>query len=127
MPISDAVRVDKRIAVAYPWLVPKPIYHAPPAGSGKLRGPTHKLITQNDYPSAAIRLKQEGVVRVVLRVGRDGQANDCAVKTSSGSSILDERTCALLVRRGRWNPKQDGYGNITEFDYLYEFNWRLPQ
>jgi protein TonB len=55
------------------------------------------------YPVEARRAREQGVVKLLVLVGVDGEVKDIAVASSSGSSRLD--TAALkAVRRWRWVP-----------------------
>lgn len=130
--LASAAQVDPRVALVYPPRVNGAgtrgtVYRRPSPESGKPRGATDRWVGPDDYPAQAIREKQEGKVRVLLRVGFDGRGKACTVKTSSGTPLLDSTTCRVLMRRGRWNPMQTGYGDFKEFDYPFEYRWRLPQ
>jgi len=59
-------------------------------------------ISQEDYPSMAIRLSLSGRVAVLLGVSADGKVANCRPLTSSGSAFLDNSTCALMVQRGHF-------------------------
>lgn len=66
--------------------------------------------TSDDYPPAALRAAEEG--RVVYRVSVDanGRATKCDIMTSSGSPVLDVKTCDIVEMRGRFEPARDAAG-----------------
>jgi TonB family protein len=62
-----------------------------------------------DYPPAALRLEQQGEVRVKLRVLASGATADVQVRSSSGHALLDEAALRYL-RGARFVPAQDRSG-----------------
>jgi protein TonB len=60
-----------------------------------------------DYPAESRRRGEEGVVRLALRVGIDGQVESAEVIGSSGFSRLDEAATAA-ARRWRFRPATQG-------------------
>lgn len=56
-----------------------------------------------DYPAEARRRGEEGVVRLSLRIGPDGQVTAAEVETSSGFPALD-RAAVEAARRWRFRP-----------------------
>jgi len=79
-----------------------------------------------DYPAAALRTEQQGQVDVVLDVSREGRVTGCLVTSSSGSSSLDSTTCALFVRRARFEPARDQSGNAIPDRVRTGVIWSLP-
>jgi len=49
------------------------------------------------YPAAALRLDQEGAVRLELAVGTNGRPRGCTIVESSGHAELDAGTCRLAM------------------------------
>lgn len=62
----------------------------------------------DDYPSGARRRGEEGRVRVTLAIDRDGRPTGCSVARSSGSDSLDNGTCLVLMRNGRFDAAPGG-------------------
>ncbi|QYU70222.1 energy transducer TonB [Leptolyngbya sp. 15MV] len=81
----------------------------------------------NDYPSRALREEREGVTRFTVNVGADGRVTSCQVTGSSGHADLDETTCRLIQRRGRFNPATDGEGNAVADRWSSAVRWEIPQ
>jgi TonB family protein len=79
------------------------------------------LITNDDYPLSSIRAGEAGTTRMKLWVGVDGHVNSCSILQSSGASILDDTSCRLVTRRGRWAPPK------APFVYLMDHQWVLPR
>lgn len=88
---------------------------APPAVSQAARatpkGNPGNWFTHDDYPAAALRANASGRVTVVLSIDTSGRVANCKVTSSSGNSDLDDTTCRLATRRGRFNVAKDAAGN----------------
>lgn len=75
-------------------MVPRPL---DPTGVGGER-------PQPPYPRAAIERRHQGTVVLSLTVDAAGTITEAAVKQSSGSSILDDRTLEFVLRRWKISP-----------------------
>ena len=89
-----------------------------------LGGP-NSWVSREDYPAAALRAGSEGTVGFRLTVSPQGRATDCAVTSSSGSPVLDSATCALAVRRARFEPARDEKGEPTAASFNSRIVWRI--
>ena len=124
--------------VTPPPLPPPPII-APPAPvpapppprfqpkSATPKGNPANWATTNDYPSRALREEREGTTGFRVTVGPDGRVTSCDVTSSSGSSDLDDATCANVTRRARFTPAMDGEGNPTTGSYSNRIRWVIPK
>lgn len=101
---------------------PKPSMATPP----QPRGRPQEWLTTDDYPSSAMREGVQGVTGYRLEIGADGRASGCNVTSSSGSSILDDTTCRLLMRRARFKPALDQGGNPIASSYSGRTRWQIP-
>jgi len=109
---------------------PAPVAAPPPPPPPKRANPVPKgnpgrWVSNDDYPSRAIREEAQGTVRFMLTVGPDGRASDCSVTGSSGNSDLDATACRLLKQRARFDPKLDSEGNPTTGTWSSSFKWVL--
>jgi len=102
-------------------------------GSGKpvvtkvaLRNPGTAILTDDDYPAAALRAEEQGRTSVRLTVSAHGLVSDCTVTASSGSAILDSTTCSILPRRLRLSPALDEAGQPTQGTLVTSITWRIP-
>lgn len=59
-------------------------------------------ITPDSYPSTALRAALTGRSEVLLGISGDGAVATCRPVRSAGSAVLDNATCAVIVRRGRF-------------------------
>jgi len=105
---------------------------APPAPEVSVRamprgGTGQALILPADYPEAATRSGEQGLVRVTLLIGIEGRVTDCAISVSSGSQLLDETTCSILKRRARFIPAAQANGGPALDRWVYSYNWVLPK
>jgi len=91
------------------------------------KGNPANWVTNNDYPTRALRENRAGVTGFRLSVGADGRPTGCDVTSSSGSPDLDSTACSLLMRRAKFNPGQDSDGNPTGGVYASRFRWVIPE
>ena len=101
----------------------------PAAGTVAIRPtdwPPIGLFTDDDYPAGALRGEHQGLVRFRLEIGPDGRVSNCTIRSSSGSSSLDERTCRILRTRSRFVPARDSEGHPVPDTRDGEVTWRLP-
>ena len=109
---------------------PAPVAPPPPPPPPKRANPIPKgnpgrWVSNDDYPSRAIREEAQGTVRFSLTVGPDGRVSGCSVTGSSGNSTLDDTACRLLRQRARFDPKLDSNGNPTTGTWASSFKWQL--
>ena len=96
------------------------------ASGPSVRGNRTAWFTTDDYPAAALRAGDEGIVAVTLSIAPDGRVADCAVTQPSGSATLDQATCRLYRSRGRFTPARDEAGNPIAATYRDRVRWQLP-
>lgn len=84
-------------------------------------------VTENDYPTAALRQELQGITGFRVTVGPDGFVTDCVITQSSGTPILDQATCQLVTRRARFYPGLDASGKETTGTYANRIRWIIPQ
>lgn len=84
-------------------------------------------VTNDDYPSAAIRSEASGTTGFRLDVDASGKVTNCTVTSSSGNALLDSTACSLLRRRARFGPAEDASGNKIPAVYSNRFRWELPR
>lgn len=120
--------------VVVPPLRSAPIYAppAPPApprpwkvSDGGPRANPGYWFTDDDYPPEAKRAGQQGRVAVLLTIATNGMVRDCRITSTSGSASLDEATCRLAMRRGRFFPRIGSDGSPVEYTYPLATRWAL--
>ena len=90
------------------------------------RGNQGDWFPSDSYPAAARRASAEGLVSVRVGVGVNGRVTDCAVTASSGNADLDDATCRLATRNGRFEPARDAVGEkVPSSVTLRNVRWRL--
>lgn len=82
------------------------------------------LIQRADYPPLAMIDDVQGATGFVVDVDASGRPQRCAVAQSSGSALLDQTTCRLLLRRARFAPAVRG-GEAVPGQYRSRVQWRL--
>lgn len=120
-PAPPAVIIPPPAPVAAPAPPPPPPKRANPVP----RGNPGRWVSNDDYPSRAIREEAQGTVRFTLTVGPNGRVTNCAVTGSSGNATLDSTACRLLTQRARFDPKLDSEGNPTTGTWSNSFRWEL--
>jgi protein TonB len=82
-------------------------------------------IRDSDYPTAAGEEGLGGTVGVRFVVEPDGRVSRCSIDRSSGSPILDDRTCALIVERFRYDPSRDPDGRPVRATIVQNHSWLI--
>lgn len=78
------------------------------------------------YPAMSRRLREEGLVKVRVYIGVDGQASNASVVKSSGFERLDQATLDTVLNKWRYAPgKRDG---VPEGMWIeVPLDWRLTR
>jgi TonB family protein len=79
-----------------------------------------------DYPTDAMLKGEQGVVSITYEIAPDGMAESCRILESSGSAALDEASCELIIRRGRFRPARDAAGAPIRSKGDRRIRWELP-
>ena len=108
---------------------PAPAAPAAPAGPDRAVAPVGNiaaLFGPDAYPPAAMRAESQG--RVVANLGIDpaGKAFACTIAVSSGSSVLDARTCEIAIGTMRFTPATDHKARPIAGTYQLPVRWVLP-
>lgn len=82
-------------------------------------------ISDEDYPSSAIRNEEAGTAVARFTIGTDGKVVDCSA--AGASPTLDAETCRLIIRRFRFKPALDENGQPISETRSQRVTWRLPQ
>jgi protein TonB len=131
-PPIQAVSTPPPPSPAPPPVVALPPPPSPPPPRFTPKGATPKgrpgdWASDNDYPTRALQLGQEGITGFRLTLGNDGKVTNCEITKSSGSPELDKTTCDLMRRRARFTPATDGDGNPTSGSYVSSVRWQIPK
>ena len=121
MPPPPPMRPMPSPPVAPPPPPPPPPPPYPPTPPRQIGG----SISDADYPAAAIRSRVEGRARMRLSVSEAGRVTGCQIVESSGSSVLDSTSCALLQRRFRYQPATSA-GQPVASTIVRTVQWRMP-
>lgn len=142
------VRAPVEIAIETTPVIYPPIPLTPPAKAGdapatveppvappvslahgvRVRGDQGGWFPQDSYPAAARRAGAEGRVSVSVDVGATGRVLACRVIGSSGNEDLDQATCRLATRNGRFDPARDTSGEkVASTVTLRPVRWALEE
>lgn len=112
------------------WFVLGTMVLATPA-LARDRQPSHPAgnpgswFTDADYPAEAKRAGQQGRVSVRVSIDEAGAVRGCEVTGSSGSAVLDAKTCELIAARGKFVPARDERGKPVASTYSISTRWAL--
>ncbi len=91
------------------------------------QGKLARFFNWRDYPKDSIIMNKQGTSGVRFRVAEDGSISDCKVVASSGTSVLDSRSCAILTRRGKLEPARDKNGNAVSSISFARIRWEIAR
>ncbi len=112
------------VVVIEPPKPPPPTFTPRPA---KPRNAPGGWATAQDYPTSDLRAGHQGVTGFRLSIGVDGKVRGCEIVASSGFPGLDRATCDKVMRRARFEPATDGYGNTVSGRYSGRIRWQIPE
>lgn len=83
-------------------------------------------VTSDDYPHEGVEISHPVSVDFRLAINGKGLAEKCMIMRGSGSKVLDEWTCNLVMSRARFKPAKDENGKVTQGSYFETVKW-LPR
>lgn len=93
---------------------PIPVEPARPAASSAMPNYLSMLAAQlarfKDYPYAARRRGMEGIVRLLVVIGRDGRLISVTISGTSGMEILDRAALSMAERASPFPPLPEEHG-----------------
>lgn len=84
-------------------------------------------VTNDDYPTAALRAEVEGSVGIDVTIDARGRVSDCTVTATSGSDLLDQATCRIYSRRARFKPALNDAGQPVAVHRADRVRWQIPR
>lgn len=90
--------------------------------------PVQKLATlfsSADYPFEALRNGEFGRAKVRISIDISGKPTECSLTRSSGSKTIDEKTCRVLMKKGRFNPAMGADGKPLPSLYITSATWLI--
>ncbi len=79
------------------------------------------------YPADAMKKNETGRVVADIDVAADGRPIACRIRRSSGSISLDDATCEVMMKLGRFEPAVDVFGAPLAGTANGSLNWTLQQ
>lgn len=77
------------------------------------------------YPREAAKRGIEDEVHYEVNVDASGKPTACRITFSSGSPLLDQPTCAIIMTNGRFQPAKDANGSPVAGQYRNSALWQL--
>lgn len=91
------------------------------------KGDPNSWFSTDDYPQRSLNNGDEGTVTIKWDINEAGRVENCTVTSSSGHADLDQATCRILLRRGRYTPAKDQNGNPIRSSASRRVTWKIPQ
>jgi len=109
--------------MAMVWGAPVQVEDAP---KPELIGDMVAAFGPENYPPAALRAHEEGLVVADLTIGTQGRVTDCKI-TESASASLDEQTCRIAVSTpALFRAARDSRGKPVVSHYTLRIRWQYP-
>jgi protein TonB len=127
-PPIQTVRTPPPVFNPVPVAAPPPPPPAAPVISkaAGAKGDASRWFSSDDYPPSALRAEASGTTGMAFDIGPDGRVSNCRITQSSGNADLDDVSCRLMARRGRFTPAQDQNGSPIASTGTRRVTWRLP-
>ena len=122
--------IDMPVKAASPVALFKPRAAAPEVtlkGKAVRAEMTAGSISEEDYPADAVRTGASGTTTVSFDIGTDGRVGECGIAVSSGSILLDDKSCTLIRERFMYKPARGPNGLPTTESHTQRITWRLPE
>lgn len=99
--LDEDVAPEKPLIEPPPTPTPAPVKAQKRAVQREVQVAQRKLNEHLFYPPEAIALGLEGEVRLIVKVGADGEIDDVSIAASSGHAILDKAAIKAAYAMGR--------------------------
>ena len=91
-----------------------------------IRNGIASIFSTDDYPSAAVRESLQGTSGIRFWVSKDGKPSDCKIVETSGTKVLDQQSCGVVLRRGKFDPARTIKGDAIASPAFVRIRWELP-
>jgi protein TonB len=125
-PPAPSFVIPEPARITLPAPEPAPAPKARKVAPARARANLASYVSDEDYPTTAVRNEEQGTTRFRLGIGPDGRVTECAVTGSSGSSALDGATCKLMKQRAKFTPAHDSDGKAVADTVTSAIRWVLP-
>jgi len=85
-----------------------------------------RWITTNDYPSAALRARQQTIMHFRVLVDAQGKPTDCIIQSQTLASGFGTTTCANVMAKARFEPARRADGTPAASYYVSSIRYVLP-
>lgn len=80
-------------------------------------------ISYRDYPREQLAKDISGIVRFRLDVGADGLPTKCVVQAAYSAPEFESATCAILMKKARFEPAKDASGADVASYWVSSVKW----
>ena len=84
-----------------------------------------EVFNEDSYPFWAQQLEHDGKVEIRVEVDAEGKVQSCSIVETSRSPVLDDATCDLIRKSGRFAPATDKHGHAIGGTISRTVNWVL--
>ncbi len=99
-----------------------------PRGGGGGIGTEARLLSGNRgrVPRQLLRpfAADQGFAHLLLTIGESGRVTGCSVIQGTGSDVVDQTMCQILIGQSRWSPALDTAGRPISVQLRYTSTWR---
>lgn len=86
---------------------------------------TYTEISEDEYPTEALRQAIRGFTHIVLTIDNSGNVTNCTVRLSSKNPLLDAKSCEIATR-WKFLPARDANGQPLTGSSVHVVKWVLP-
>jgi len=104
-----------------------PVARARGAERAEAIGSPAEWVRDDDYPPGALNNGEQGAVGIEFVIARNGRVSGCTVVQSSGSQLLDRKTCQLVTERALYSPAVDAQRRAVEQTSRLRFRWQIAE
>ncbi len=124
--VDRPVIIQPRVPAEQIPAPPAPVPSFTPV-SAKPRNDPGEWIRDRDYASSWVRREYQGMAGFRLDIAATGKVTGCRVTSSTGHSELDEATCALIMKRAKFEPARGSNGEPVAGSFSSSVRWLLPE
>lgn len=82
-------------------------------------------LRDKDYPDRAVERGAVGSTELLLTISPEGVPIDCRPIRATGHKDLDQKTCEVLRKKGRFTPAVDRAGQPMQSPIVFSVAWRV--
>lgn len=89
------------------------------------KGNPGEWVYSHDYPIALKARGVQGLIQFRLMIGEGGEVTDCHIQQATRPADFDKAVCAILTKRGRFEPALDAAGKPIKSYWRSSFRFQM--